>query len=458
MANQQHLEMLNGGVPAFQAWQARHRIPEIDLSHADLRGLDLQGVEFAGVNLAGANLEGAVLKNAKLTFANLQAAILRGANLEEANFSGANLSGADLSSVAARRAQFTNATLVRTSLEGANLEHAQFGNATLEGAILRSAHLWGANFSHANLSHADLAAAVANDASFEHGNLPLANLSGAILDRASFNSANADSARFEHSQLCSASFHGAVLQRANLTGAVCQRAVFQHARLDHAVISGADFYEADLSEAHMTRIQGAEKAKNLATTQLSPDVLYFETCQRKWAERCLSWEVIRTIGNLRLFAVSYSLLAFLLTAFYVVGLYNEKVIIARQWAGQVVGSGDRATRLLAERIHARLEPFLFSWDTVLLFAATMILVVASIKYTFGCPAEIKDFTRPQWCYQLNRSLVHYWALAWRGKGWRIACGLLYAIGGLGFVPIIAYKLVRALFCVWKYGNIWALPP
>ena len=32
------------------------------------------------------------------------------------------------------------------------------------------------------------------------------------------------------------------------------------------------------------------------------------------------------------------------------------------------------------------------------------------------------------------------------------------IGGLGFVPIIGYKLVRAFVCVWKYGNISSLVP
>lgn len=458
MADPKHVEMIRQGVGTFQAWQARHKTQEIDLSDADLSELDLEGIELIKANLAGANLEGAVLKKAKLDQANLEGAILKGAHLEDAHLSVANLSGADLSHAVATKADFSHANLAKAVLDAANLEHSQFANATLEGALLRRAYLWGANFSHANLSHADLSAASANHASFAHGNLILANLSEATLDHATFDHAKADSVRLQRSQLRSALFQDAVLNDASLAGSICRRAGFNSARLDRAHVDGADFFEANLSEAHMTSIEGAEKAKNLETTRLSPDVLYFETCQRKWPEQWLSWEVIRTIGNLRLFAVSYSLLAFLLTAFYAIGLYNEKVIIARQWAAKIVGSEDRATRLLAERILARLEPFLFSWDTVLLFGATMVLVVGSITYTFGCPGEIKDFTRPQWCYQLNRSLVHYWALAWRGRGWRIACGLLYAVGGLGFVPIIGYKLVRALICVWRYGNISSLVP
>ncbi|MHC4178880.1 MAG: hypothetical protein ACYSWU_15315, partial [Planctomycetota bacterium] len=211
--------------------------------------------------------------------------------------------------------------------------------------------------------------------------------------------------------------------------------------------------EANLTAVNMGHVSGAPKAKRLETSRIVSPVRYFDSCKQDWPEKYGSWEVIRTIGNLRLFAVSYSLLAFLLTTFYVVALYNEKIVIARQWARRVGESGDKATRLLAEEILGRMNPFLFSLDTVVLFASTIVLVVASVIYTFGCPAEIKDFTRPQWCYQLNRSLVHYWSLAWKGRRWRIACGALYLIGGAGFVPIIGYKLLRALVYVWKYGNL-----
>ena len=458
MANPTQVEIIRKGVATFQAWQARHKTEELDFSDADLSQLDLAGVALGNANLAGANLEGAQLKKASLDYANLEGAILKGAHLEDANLSVANLSNADLSHAVATKANFSNATLAKTNLDAANLEHAQFANATLEGALLRNAYLWSANFSHANLSHANLTAASANHASFNHGNLILANLSDAVLDNASFQAAKADSVRLGRSQLRSVDFEGTALNEANLTDAICSRARFHSAELDHAIVAGADFFEADLSGANLTGVLGAEKAKHLETTRVSPDALYFETCRRQWPEKWLSWEVIRTIGNLRLFAVSYSLLAFLLTAFYVVGLYNEKIVIARQWAQRTIGSDDKATKLLAAEILGRLKPFLFSLDTVVLFGATMVLVVASITYTFGCPAEIKDFTRPQWCYQLNRSLVHYWSLAWRGRGWRIACGLLYAIGGLGFVPIIGYKLLRAFVCVWKYGNITSLVP
>jgi hypothetical protein len=213
----------------------------------------------------------------------------------------------------------------------------------------------------------------------------------------------------------------------------------------------------DLSGAVLSQLRGAYRARNLETTVIPRRrERYFEECERRWPERYMSWETIQTVGKLKLFAVSYSVLAFLLTSFYIVGLYNEKVELARAWAEQAVRSEDRSTRLLAAEISERVDLVLFDWQVVLLFAATIVLVLASIIYAFGCPAEVKDFTRSQWCHQLNRSLVVYWGLAWQARTWRIICAVFYAVGGTGVFLILGWKLLRALYYVARYGNIWPL--
>lgn len=478
MPDGKQLEMLRKGSLAFQDWRERHAVQEIDLSGADLRQQDLQGINLEKANLAGANLQGAVLAQANLASANLQKANLAGANLEgallddanlalanmegaslkrarleHARFQQANLSEANLSEALARNADFTQATLRGADLRSANLEKATLSSTDLERAVLRDTHLTDAGLHCADLSRADLTGAVATRARFSQATLGRAKLDAANCRRANFEGAAAQSASLHGAILNEATMAHAVLKQADLRRADLRRAVLDHARLQKARIDGADFFEANLTAANMAQVAGAADAKNLDTVTIEEPVHYFDSCTRKWPDRYASWEVIRTIGNLRLFAVSYSLLAFLLAIFYAVGLYNEKILVARQWAERARASNTLATRLLAEEILRGLSLFLLSLDTVVLFGSTVILVVASIIYTFGCPAEIKDFTRPQWCYQLNRSLVHYWSLAWKGRGWRIACGLLYSIGGAGFVPIIGYKLVLALIYVWKYVDV-----
>ncbi len=107
MANDEHLAILQKGVPAWNQW--RKDQPEVipDLRRAYLRKLDLSGANFAGADLgkatlSKANLSNAILNNASLygaylREANLSNASLRNAKLRHANFADVNIEGADLS-------------------------------------------------------------------------------------------------------------------------------------------------------------------------------------------------------------------------------------------------------------------------------------------------------------------------------------------------------------------------
>lgn len=396
MAIRQHLAALELTSRKFNEWRGNQRSSELDLSGADLSGKNLQGFNLSEANLEGANLRGANLRQTRFQQASLKGACLCEAVMEGSSLEEADLVGADLSRANAQRARFN-----RSQMKGIICDDTNFTKALLESVDAENARFVGAILNEAKLNWI--------------------NLKNADLRKS----------RFKNAELREASFEA-------------------------ANIAQADFFEANLTSVNLKDVVGAQEAKHLTTVTFASDARYFTSCVRAWQEKFVSWEMIRMIGNLRLFAVSYSLLAFLLTAFYVVGLYNEKVMIARLWAEDAQKLSDDASRLLAQQVLKGLDPLLFSWDTVLLFGATMLLVVASIIYTFGCPAEIKDFTRVQWRYQLNRSLVHYWAYAWQGRFWRLLCGAFYLVGGAMFVPIIVWKLLRALVYVAKYGNIFPM--
>ena len=121
MANADHLELLQQGVDAWNAWRAKEPSIEADLFEANLSGADLSGTNLSGANLFGANLIRANLFGANLHRANLFGADLSGAYLRSATLIRANLSGANLREANLFGADFQQASLVKTDLSDADL-------------------------------------------------------------------------------------------------------------------------------------------------------------------------------------------------------------------------------------------------------------------------------------------------------------------------------------------------
>ncbi len=101
MANEDHLEILNSGVEAWNRWREENPDTAPDLSHANLVGRALMGINLNGskldrVNLRLTNMSGADLSHASMVNADLSRTDLTHADLCHANLSMADLSRADL--------------------------------------------------------------------------------------------------------------------------------------------------------------------------------------------------------------------------------------------------------------------------------------------------------------------------------------------------------------------------
>jgi uncharacterized protein YjbI with pentapeptide repeats len=136
MANSEHLQILQQGVEAWNAWRRQSEGMRPNLTQADLHGANLYGA-----NLSETALDDADFTHAYLPFANLTEAFLGGANL-------------------------TKAILTHTSFARAKLTHTTF-----TGANLSSADLGGAYFLHTNLAGADLSEAALHETVFSNTNL-----------------------------------------------------------------------------------------------------------------------------------------------------------------------------------------------------------------------------------------------------------------------------------------------
>ena len=130
MANQEHFDVLEQGVDAWNKWRRNSPIsPWPDLSGADLKGIDLSRGNLVEVSLGWADL-----RKADLSKCDLFDAGLAGANLREANLTGANLNEALLREVDLSGADLRWSNLSEANLEGANLSEATVGS-TVFGRI-----------------------------------------------------------------------------------------------------------------------------------------------------------------------------------------------------------------------------------------------------------------------------------------------------------------------------------
>jgi uncharacterized protein YjbI with pentapeptide repeats len=161
MANQEHLDILNQGVDAWNQWRKEHAYIQPDLSHTDLSHTTLRYVNLSHSTLNDADLSSATLNDANLSSADLSHAKLHYARLHYANLYDANL---------------RYATLSHADLRNADLSHATLSYANLNDANLRYATLSHAYFSHADLSHADLSHATLSSAVLVETNLKGATL------------------------------------------------------------------------------------------------------------------------------------------------------------------------------------------------------------------------------------------------------------------------------------------
>jgi hypothetical protein len=165
MANPEHLQILQQGVEAWNAWRREHRILRPDLS----------GANFTNADLALADLTRANLSKADFTIANLTAADLTQADLDMADLGMADFGLANLT-----KAHLWRANLTQTDLTGANLSEARllntvFGETNLTGVEgLETCH----HTAPSILDHRTLALS---------GPLPLAFLRGCGLPEALIN-------------------------------------------------------------------------------------------------------------------------------------------------------------------------------------------------------------------------------------------------------------------------------
>jgi hypothetical protein len=259
-----------------------------------------------------------------------------------------------------------------------------------------------------------------------------------VFVRSAFNYSKFVGGDFMGADLSGAQFSQTDLTGANLSGAILKRANFEGSTLTRADISGADFFEALASNGEWENLKGVLKARNLDKTSISTTPKYFESCELSWLERWFGWEQLRTLGNLPLFTVSWSVLLFVPTYIYVIAWYNIQADALRSWHSP-------GNEWFGKHIHDLPMPSL----SLFLLIFTVFLAAGATIYAVWCPSRIKEFTLDKWRDELHQSVIHYHAQSWRRRKRRIICVICYAIGAPGVVLIFGIKLCKAGWYIWQ---------
>ena len=136
MANRDHLQTLQQGVDAWNAWRDRQPLITPDLGGADLGRANLSEANLSEADLSEANLTEANLSEADLIEANLSEANLSEADLSEANLSGANLSGAYLIGAQLVETNVLDATLTDCRIHGISAWGVKLGAGTIQQGLV----------------------------------------------------------------------------------------------------------------------------------------------------------------------------------------------------------------------------------------------------------------------------------------------------------------------------------
>jgi hypothetical protein len=292
-----------------------------------------------------------------------------------------------------------------------------------------------------------------------------ADLCKRFLSGINLSGANLSGANLSEADLSSSNLSRADLSRTDLSRAAISRANLSEASFIDANIRGASFRDSSIAGASFAGTQGVAHAKRLENTLLSSqqDVRNFEQCEREWPERWFDWERFRIIGQLPLFAISYTTLIFIPIFFYLLAFYNEKIELMQNVVQAIIpsptassGSSEHSSDELSDMtgqirtsilFHLKKQPI--PSQSFSLLVSTLLLAAASTLYTFFCPSRVKEFSRDQWCDQIGRSLIHYWPLAWKHRPIRLLCAAFYILGGAGALWVIMTKVYRAAWFIYK---------
>ncbi len=401
------------------------------------RCLELEGLDLTGHALEGAALEKGIFNKVKLCGKHFRDTSLANCKFNECDLTGATFENVDLSGVQFRigtildRATFRTNQLAGARFDGTEMSYTAFRDCTFpitgpetisfircrgtktdfHRADLTNVRFQTVEFFRADFSGAKLFKAVFNENS--------------LLEQANFQRASLIELHVYNSEVLASDFSRADLTNTTFSATDCTGTSFKHAQwrrasLETVTVDGADFAGGlNLHGRHsatFTGIIGAERARYAAR---------LDVC---------SWAIVRWLGSVPLFGVSYIAIVAIWLWASLAEWYNRQVVAlhADFAVSQNIPWIDHLVELPTSR------------ETGLLLLAIMVLATGATIYRFACPKIIQENTDTRWEYDLHREVIEYKIQSNRRTFWRWTSAVCYFLGGGWVILHLGARVLGAL--------------
>ncbi len=259
-------------------------------------------------------------------------------------------------------------------------------------------------------------------------------------------------AHLEHANLSQASLTRAGLSHAHLERAIIRDARLQLAKLigshlDHADLRRADVSGADITGARLIGTRGLfGRHRALAhSAPIEEHAAQSAVYARHWDR--VPWDLLRVIGGLRIFGVSYFSIAAITLYVGLAREYNVFAAHARDAVKAVQAPPDGALAGLWTRVVAGLPDLPVPGHLGRQLVFTIVLAVAATIYAGACPAEVKEANEVRWTRAMGQPLWEYRSANWSRMSWRYACALCFVVGAahtLWYLGVRSFNAARYL--------------
>lgn len=398
---------------------------------ANLKHLLFESCAFVNVDFSDANCQSVTFNNSP-TFACVkttdktvfQSCVFTGLNLEGAKFEKINFYGSTFAQCILKNASFTNVNLSNANLLAAQLNETSFLHTDLSGAQFTDvghSHPATARFVNCKLNNAKLKLATFTDASFvecegENVDCERMHLKNCILERTKisatlFNNSKITGCSFQSSLLENCSFKDCVLDNTDLSGGHWQDCNFTGTRwLNVKVDSKTKISHPMFDSSHVVLLDKSD-------TIIYPKVF-------GW----IDWEKLSKLGNLPMFGISWTALAFTLLYLNTVGLLNE-----------------------TQFIQTFKYPIPIPDGMVYILFTSIMLVLGSTFFRLKCPRRVAEFSEGAWVEVHKHARILYILEKIAFPRWQAAT-VFFLFGGAGLaIGLFLYRLYTAsryMFTQW----------
>ena len=201
--------------------------------------------------------------------------------------------------------------------------------------------------------------------------------------------------------LTNASLGSAILEGADLRGAVLTNANLTNARFRDAQISRhTRLGGLQIGAAHRVMLDGSD------------------TIQLPRPDRWLNWGILRTVGALPLFEVSYVALAASLITINSIGYLNR-------------------TEVIQSFEYPIPTPARMTW----LFWSSLLLVIGTTIYKLRCPRRVQVFSETEWVEEHGHPRLQYLAESLRRRWAQVLTAVFTAVGGAIGLALLVDRVV-----------------